>query len=241
MYRRALEALRAAQIPFAVGGAYALGVHTGIHRETKDLDIFTVPRRASDVLGLFSKLGFPSQMVAPHWLGKATWEDAVIDVIWGFRNGISQVDDSWLHHAPEAPLFDVTVPIVAIEEMIWSKAFVTERHRYDGADILHLMRAGGAMMDWSRLLERFGTYWPMLLHYAVLFSFVYPAERSRIPDWMVRELTTRWQQMEDASGPPVCRGTLLSHLQYLHDVEHDGLLDARLQPLGKLTAQNVND
>src|SRR5262245_2796599 len=72
MYRHALQSLRDAQIPFAVGGAYALGVHTGIHRETKDLDIFTVPRRAPDVLALFSRVGFASQMVAPHWLGKAT-------------------------------------------------------------------------------------------------------------------------------------------------------------------------
>jgi hypothetical protein len=241
MYRRALEALRDAQIPFAVGGAYALGAHTGIHRETKDLDIFTVPRRAPDVLALFSSVGFPSQMVAPHWLGKATWEDAVIDVIFGFRNGVSQVDDSWLHLAPEASLFDAFVPVVAVEEMIWSKVFVMERHRYDGADILHLMRAGAATMDWKRLLERFGTYWPMLLHFLVLFSFVYPAQRSRIPDWLVRDLTTRWQQMGDASGPEICRGTLLSHLQYVHDVDHHGLLDARLRPLGTLTPQNVND
>ena len=241
MYRRALGALLAARIPFAVGGAYALGVHSGIHRETKDLDIFTVPRYARDVLSLFSSLGFPSQLVARHWLGKATWEDAIIDIIFGFRNGISQVDETWLDHAREAPLFDVSVPIVAVEEMIWSKAFVMERHRYDGADILHLMRAGAATMDWRRLFDRFGSYWPMLLHFLVLFSFVYPAERTTIPDWLVRELSTRWQQMGNSSGPEICRGTLLSHLQYLHDVGHEGMLDARLQPLGTLTPENVNE
>jgi hypothetical protein len=241
MYGRALGALRSAKIPFAVGGAYALGVHSGIHRETKDLDIFTVPRYARDILSLFASLGFPSQLIARHWLGKATWEDAVIDVIFGFRNGISQVDESWLDHAKEAPLFGSPVPIVAIEEMIWSKAFVMERHRYDGADILHLMRAGAPAMDWRRLLDRFGTYWPLLLHFLVLFGFVYPAERNRIPEWLVRELTTRWQQTESPSGPEICRGTLLSHLQYLHDVGHEGLLDARLQPIGRLTPENVNE
>jgi hypothetical protein len=241
MYRRALGALRAAQIPFAVGGAYALGVHSGIHRETKDLDIFTVPRRAREVLALFSSLGFPSQLVARHWLGKVTWEDAVIDIIFGFRNGISQVDETWLDHAPEAPLFEMSVPIVAIEEMIWSKAFVMERHRYDGADILHLLRAGSATMDWKRLQARFGSYWPMLLHYLVLFTFVYPALRSRVPDWLIRDLTTRWHQQGDATGPELCRGTLLSHLQYVHDVNHDGLLDARLQPFGTLTPENVDE
>ena len=38
------------------------------------------------------------------------------------------------------------------EEMIWSKAFVCERERYDGADVNHLLRACGRQMDWQRLL-----------------------------------------------------------------------------------------
>src|SRR4051812_10226008 len=38
-YRAALRRLRTAKIPFLVGGAYALEVHTGIVRRTKDFDI----------------------------------------------------------------------------------------------------------------------------------------------------------------------------------------------------------
>lgn len=241
MYRRALSALRASKLPFAVGGAYALGVHTGIHRETKDLDIFTLPRHAGDVLKLFADLGFPSKLIARHWLGKVTWEDAVVDIIFGFRNGISQVDESWIARAREAPLFETPVPILAAEEMIWSKAFVMERTRYDGADILHLLRAGAATLDWPRLVILFGPYWALLLHYLVLFTFVYPAERSKVPDWLVRDLTIRWQLLDDLQGPEICQGTLLSHLQYLHDVGPRGLLDARIEPLGSLTNDNVDE
>jgi hypothetical protein len=241
LYRRALGALKDSGLPFAVGGAYALGVHTGIHRETKDLDIFTLPDRAPEVLKLFSDLGYPSVMVARHWLGKITWEDAVIDIIFGFRNGVSQVAPDWFDRAREAELFEKSVPVLAPEEMIWSKVFVAERHRYDGADIAHLIRAGADGMDWARLRDLFGVHWPLLLSSLVLFGYVYPAERSKIPDGLVRELVERWQRQGNSSGPEICRGTLLSHSQFLHDVTAANLLDARVLPIGNLEADHVND
>ena len=45
VYRRALQALNAAGVPFVVAGAYAIYEHTGIYRQTKDLDLFVEPRR----------------------------------------------------------------------------------------------------------------------------------------------------------------------------------------------------
>jgi hypothetical protein len=239
MYRRALMALRESGIPYLIGGAYALGLHTQIHRETKDLDLFTLPRHCPEMLRLFADLGYPSRMVARHWLGKVTWEDAVIDIITGFRNGVNQVEESWFEHAHDAVLFDTPVRILAPEEMIWSKAFVMERDRYDGADIVHLIRSHATDMDWPRLLQRFGPHWLLLMNHLLTFSFVYPADRSRIPDWLVRELSDRWQRQDHSSGLDVCQGTLLSHTQYIHDLDRLGLLDARLKPLGTLTTENI--
>ena len=43
VYRRALQALNAAAIPYVVAGAYAIYEHTGIYRQTKDLDLFVEP------------------------------------------------------------------------------------------------------------------------------------------------------------------------------------------------------
>jgi hypothetical protein len=240
-YRRALVALRDSGIPFMIGGAYALGVHTQIHRETKDLDLFTLPSLCPDILRLFSNLGCPSRMVARHWLGKVNMEDAAIDIITGLRNGMSQVEQSWFDRAHDALLFEIPVKILAPEEMIWSKAFVMERDRYDGADIVHLIRACAARMDWDRLLACFGPYWLLLLNHLVTFSFVYPADRHRLPDWLVRNLSERWKCQGDTSGAAVCQGTLLSHTQYGHDLNHLGLLDARLKPIGCLTPEGINE
>ena len=43
IYRRALEAVNAAGVPYIVAGAYAIYEHTGIYRKTKDLDLFVEP------------------------------------------------------------------------------------------------------------------------------------------------------------------------------------------------------
>src|SRR5262249_18395671 len=40
VYRRALQALNGASVPYVVAGAYAIYEHTGIYRQTKDLDVF---------------------------------------------------------------------------------------------------------------------------------------------------------------------------------------------------------
>ena len=64
-----------------------------------------------------------------------------------------------------------------LEELVWSKAFVQERERFDGADVLHLLRDAGRDIDWPRLVARFGDYWPVLLSHLVSFHFVYPDHR----------------------------------------------------------------
>ncbi|MDQ3810883.1 MAG: hypothetical protein M3336_11385, partial [Chloroflexota bacterium] len=43
VYKRALRALNGAGVPYIVAGAYAIYEHTGIYRETKDLDLFVEP------------------------------------------------------------------------------------------------------------------------------------------------------------------------------------------------------
>ncbi len=72
----------------------------------------------------------------------------------------------------------------------------------------------------------------MLFSHLVLFGFIYPSERARIPAWVMAELTRRLHR-ETASVPvadpsPVCRGPLLSRAQYLPDIDGRGYRDVRL-------------
>jgi hypothetical protein len=133
-------------------------------------------------------------------------------------------------------VLDVLVRLIPAEEMIWSKGFVMERERFDGADVAHILRACAQTLDWPRLLQRFDGYWRVLLQHLVMFGFIYPSERARIPAAVLRELMSRLEVELTRSSPDrVCQGTLISRAQYLVDVERWGYADPRLAPRGNMT------
>jgi hypothetical protein len=238
-YRQALGALRKAGMPFLVGGAYALAHYTGIVRHTKDLDVFVRPADARRVLEALAAAGYKTELTFPHWLGKAFAGDDFIDVIFCSGNGLCPVDDAWFEHAVPARVMGADVRLSPAEEMLWQKAFIMERERFDGSDVLHLLRARGRQLDWPHLLARFGSHWRLLLCHLILFGYVYPAEQDQVPAGVIRELIGRLQEQPGAAAAKLCRGPLLSRSQYLIDTEERGYLDARLPPWGRMTPEQI--
>jgi hypothetical protein len=240
-YRRTLETLNLAEVPFLVAGAFALNDHTGIHRRTKDFDLFVRGEDEDRVLAVLAAAGCRIERLAPHWLSKAWCGDDFVDIIHSSGNAVAQVDDRWFAHASPAEILGVPVRLCPAEEMIWSKAFIMERERYDGADVAHLLHDCSDTLDWARLLERFGDHWRVLLAHLVLFAFVYPQRRAAVPEWVMEELLERLRR-EQAAPPPelkVCRGTLLSRTQFVVDVEERGYRDGRLPPQGNMSRDDV--
>jgi len=234
-YRQALILLKESKVPFLIGGAYAFARYTGIVRHTKDLDIFLHPRDCNRALEALSAAGYKTELTDSVWIGKAFYGDDYVDIIFSSGNGIAEVDDLWFEHAVEEKVLGMPVRLCPVEETIWSKGFVMERDRYDGADVAHLLRACAEDLDWPRLLRRFDPQWRVLFSHLVLFGFIYPSERSRIPNWILQELTSRLQDEMRSAAPKdrVCQGTLLSRTQYLADTELWGYQDARLISKGR--------
>jgi hypothetical protein len=230
-YQNALRYLRKAEIPFLVGGAYSFARHTLLARHTKDLDIFVRPADCNRVLTTLAAAGYGVELTYPHWLGKAFSGDNCIDVIFSSGNGVARVDDDWFVRALEGCVFGTLVLLCPIEETIWSKAFVMERERFDGADIAHLIRSSGREINWQRLLDRFGAHWRVLLSHLVMFGFIYPGERNTIPTFVLNQLMNQLR-VEAETRPPadrICQGTMISRAQYLVDLEQWGYQDARLR------------
>jgi hypothetical protein len=229
-YCNAVQTLKRVGLPFMLGGAYALNRYAGIIRHTKDLDLFVKPEQCTAVLGALEEAGYRTEITDPVWLGKAFHGEDFVDVIYGSGKGTARVDEEWFAHAVPDEVLGEQVLLIPAEEMLWSKAFVVERERYDGADIAHLIRARGAQMDWTRLLRRFGPHWRVLYSYLVLFGFAYPGERTQVPDWLLDELAGRMQQERTSPPPPerICNGTFLSVAQYRVDIDDWGYTDGRL-------------
>jgi hypothetical protein len=235
-----LRVLCEGQVEFLVGGAYAFSRFTGIERSTKDFDVFVRASEIDRALETLGRAGFRTEMTFPHWLAKAYQGDTFVDVIFNSGNGETPIDDEWFVHAPRAEVLGMSVRLIPAEEMLWSKSFIMERERYDGADVIHLIRAGASTLDWRRVLSRFGDRWRVLLGYLVLFGFVYPNERTRVPRALLDELMGRLQAELDGSAPgKVCNGTLLSRQQYLVDVDEWGYEDGRLAPRGGMTTDEI--
>ena len=228
VHLRSVAALQDANVPFLVGGAYVVEVYTGVSRRTKDFDVYIRPHDVDAALDALSRVGYDTEVTSPHWLAKAKRGREYIDLIFRAGNGLCEVDDSWFKRAQDHQLLGLQVKLCAPEEMIWMKAYIMERERFDGADIAHLLLCCAEKMDWPHLVQRFGPDWRVLLSHLVLFSYIYPTEQDRIPMAINEQLIDRLRKQVPArGGKRLCRGTLLSRKQYLVDVQQWGFEDAR--------------
>jgi hypothetical protein len=239
-YCSVLHTLNGNNLPFLVGGACMLEHLTGIVRPTKDFDLHVRKEDLEAIFRILDAAGYCTEMTFSHWLGKVFQGTHSIDVIFSSGNGVCKVDDEWFAHAVGGEVLGVPVKFCAPEEAIWSKAFIMERERFDGADVAHLLFARAETMDWRRLLRRFGPYWQILLNHLVSFSFIYPAKSHVVPEWLLTELWGRWRaERQSNSADPTCRGTLLSRTQYLYDISNGGLEDGRLRNPGAMTPEEI--
>jgi len=240
-YKKVLESLQTSNIEFLVGGAFAFVRYTGIDRDTKDLDLFVRREHWPAVVERLGSEEIETELTFPHWLGKAFGgrnREFFVDIVYSGGNGVAEVDDAWFEHASYGEALGIPVRLMPLEEMIWSKAFVMERERFDGADVVHLIRAGQGTLDWSRLVRRFGEHWRILLAQLILFTYIYPNDPH--PQQIIDELVDRLKS-EPPANPElrICRGTLLSRAQYLVDVGRWNYADARLVPFGTMTPEEM--
>lgn len=229
-YRNALQHLLDQGIPFLIGGGYAVEIYTDIRRRTKDIDVFVLPADMPRVVQLVSDEGYDAEVVFDHWLAKIRRDGELIDIICGAANGGCTVDERWFENAVQSDILGLPLKLCPPEEMIWQKAFVMARDRFDGADVAHLLRACGERLDWQRLCERFDEHWRILLSHLILFGFAYPGHRSLIPNWVLTQLIERLHADSGRATDEeakLCRGTLLGYDDFRVAIERWGYVDAR--------------
>lgn len=219
--------LRDLRAPWAVGGALAMFRYTGVARPTKDIDIFLPGEWVPRVLDRCAAAGLATARPDPIWLGKIFGGRYFVDLISGMSNGALWVTGDWVRHARRHTALGEQIPMLAPEEMILSKLFVTRRDRFDGADVAHLIYCTPGL-DWERLITAAAPHGVGLLPWHLcLFRYVYPQAAGSVPMevWRRMGLEATAPAADVSSHAAEFRGTLIDRDQFRLDVERWRLRD----------------
>lgn len=228
LFREVLKLLEKKAIQFAVSGAFAFQQHTGICRDTKDLDLFLPPEQSSAALECLVQHGFDCEVCDPVWLAKAHRGNYFVDLITGMSNAVITVDDSWIDHSRPATVLGVKTRLLAPEELLASKLFVVRRDRFDGADIAHIIYATRGKLDWQRILKYVGEHWEVLLWALLLFHYVYPSHSDYVPASLWQELIGRLTAaLSHPHTKQEFRGSLIDDSIFAIDTREWGLEDVQ--------------
>jgi len=224
LFRETLELLERKGVFFAVAGAFALQEHTGICRDTKDLDLFLTPQNAALALRYLGEQGFACEICDPVWLFKAHRGNFFVDLITGMSNAAIIVEESWIKHAKPAVVHGVRTRVLAPEELLASKLFIARRERFDGVDIAHVIYGTRGKLNWQRVLRLAGEHWEMLFWALVLFRYAYPAKTHYVPTPLWDKLISRFQALVCNPDPTAkFRGSLVDDKMFAIDVNEWGL------------------
>jgi hypothetical protein len=226
LFQEVLALFETQGVAYAVSGAFALREHTGICRDTKDLDVFLTAENAIAAMEYLRERGFMCEVCDPVWLFKTHRDGFFVDLITGMSNAALVVEPSWIERSTPAVVHGVQTKVLAAEELLASKLFVTRRERFDGADIAHVIYGKQGKLDWQRVLTLVGENWEMLLWALVLFRYCYPGQTHYVPPALWQQLLVRFQNAISQPEPAArFRGSLIDPKMFAIDVKEWGLDD----------------
>ena len=195
MYVEALTALERHSIKYMLGGAFAVYHYTGWWRSTHDMDIYVLPNGATSAVEALGTIGFIEQgEQAPgdmEWIRHTAKEDIIVDVIWRFANLSNFVSMEWFERASHGEFMGIRTTFIPLEELLWVKLFVINRHRCDWPDLMRVIKAQCGRADWLRLLELLGEHWLLLAALVDVFDWQYPSHIDCIPNELRDEFARR--------------------------------------------------
>lgn len=186
IYIEALDALCSSGVPFMVGGAFAVYHYTGWWRNTHDIDVYVVHDDVARAAQVLNSTGFEDLgEQAPgdrQWIYHSGKRGLIVDVIWRFANLANYITPDWLQRASCGDFLGLELRFLPLEELMWIKIFVINRHRCDWPDVMRIARAQCAKIDWQRLLDLVGEHWLLLAGMIDVFDWQHPESQDCIPD-----------------------------------------------------------
>ena len=213
-----LQILNEEGIPYVLGGAFAVYAYTGVWRDTKDLDVFLRPGDLRKALDALKAGGFETEIRSVFWLAKVHYKPYFMDLIFGTSSTQFLIDDSWFEFSQPIEILGVRSRLIALEELIASKVYMAKSDRFDGANIVHLIRCVKGRIDWQRILTHLKDNQEILLWYLLFFDFVYPSHSDYLPqELMVKLFEKIRENWSRPKRPGAFRGMLLDPLAFAVD------------------------
>lgn len=149
--KRAIAALRAADVRFLLAGSLAVWAQGG-PEQRNDLDFVVKPQDAERALEALAEAGMRPEDPPEDWLYKAWDDDVLVDVIFDPR-GV-EVTDETLDRGQELHVLAITVQVMSLEDVLTSKLFALDERSADYRSVPSLARAVREQVDWPLVRRR---------------------------------------------------------------------------------------
>jgi Uncharacterised nucleotidyltransferase len=149
--KRTVSALRESGVRFLLGGSLAAWARGG-PQTRHDLDIIVKPDDAEPALEALEQAGMRTERPPEEWLYKAWDGDVLVDVI--FRPRGLEVTDEVIDRGEVLHVLGISIPVLAIEDVLATKLRALDEHSLDYAGLLEIARALREQIDWPALRRR---------------------------------------------------------------------------------------
>jgi hypothetical protein len=146
--KRSASALKAAEVPFALGGGYALWVH-GAPEPEHDVDLVVAEADVAAAAEVLAGAGFVIERPPEDWLFKAWLGDSLVDVLHKLR-GIP-VTEELVNTADEVEVLGVRIPVLPATPIMVAKLHALSEHYADFGAMLPVFRAVREQLDFDEL------------------------------------------------------------------------------------------
>ena len=146
--KRVAATLKAAEIPFALGGSFAVYAHGG-HSSDHDVDFLIREQDKDRSLEELAAVGFEVEQPPEDWLVKVYDDGRMVDLI--YRPVESPVTDATLADAETLSVESINMPVASATQLMIHKLLSYTQHYCDFATGLPVARSLREQIDWDRV------------------------------------------------------------------------------------------
>ncbi|MEU8814656.1 nucleotidyltransferase [Actinoplanes sp. NPDC048796] len=146
--KKVASTLKAAGIPFALGGSFAVWAHGG-HSSDHDVDFLLREQDKEQALAELSKAGFRTEQPPEDWLVKVYDDERMVDLI--YRPVETPVTDETLRDTEQISVEAIYMPVLSASQLMIHKLLSYSQHYCDFATGLPVARSLREQIDWDRV------------------------------------------------------------------------------------------